>query len=163
MGIFFLKLYFHLRAAVKKAAYKLFFGKHIHFGKGTTFRKGFSLYIEQGANIRLGENCFFNNFCSLNALDSVVIGDRCIFGEGVKIYDHNHKFQDKEIPIKEQGFSKKPVKIGHDCWICSNVTILQGVTIGDHCIIGAGCLIYKDIPSNTVVKNDSRLLLENRN
>lgn len=111
MGMIFLKLYFHLRAAAKKAAYKLFFGKHIHFGKGTTFRKGLSLYLDKGANIHIGDACFFNNFCSLNALDSVKIGDRCIFGEGVKIYDHNHKFQDKVIPIKEQGFQKKSAMI----------------------------------------------------
>lgn len=160
MGMTILKIHFHLRAAIKKFFYKLFFGKSIHFGNKTTFRKNFNLYIEKGAKVTFGDNCFFNNSCSVNSLDSITIGDGCIFGEGVKLYDHNHKFSDLNVPIKKQGFSKAPIKIGHDCWICSNVTILKGVTIGNNCVIGAGCLVYKDIPDNSIVKNSSNLIAE---
>lgn len=159
MGIMLIKAKFHLAAAVKKFFYKLAYGKGISFGKNTTFRKNFSLYIEKGGRVELGNDCFFNNGCSLNCLEKIKIGDRCIFGEGIKIYDQNHCFKDTSRPIKEQGFSTAPVEIGNDCWICSNVTILKGVKIGNHCVIGAGCLIYKDIPDNTVVKNENRLIL----
>ena len=41
----------------------------------------------------------------------------------------------------KQGYSKGPIKIGSDCWIGSNVTILKGVNIGDNVIIGAGSII----------------------
>lgn len=163
MGIMLIKAKLHLVAAVKKIFYRLVYGKGISFGKNTTFRKNFSLYIEKNARIELGNDCFFNNGCSLNCLEKIKIGDRCIFGEGVKIYDQNHCFKDISRPIKEQGFSSAPVEIGNDCWICSNVTILKGVKIGNHCVIGAGCLIYKDIPDNTIVKHKTGLVLSQRN
>ncbi|MBP5395319.1 MAG: hypothetical protein J6Y18_05410 [Candidatus Methanomethylophilaceae archaeon] len=42
-----------------------------------------------------------------------------------------------------------PIKIGEDCWIGANVTILPGVTIGDRCIIGAGSVVTKDVPDDS--------------
>lgn len=160
MGIMLIKAKFHLAANIKKFLYRLVYGKGISFGKKTTFRKNFSLYIDKGARVELGNECFFNNGCSLNCLDKIKIGDRCIFGENVRIYDQNHRFGNPDIPIKEQGFSAEPVEIGSDCWICSNVTILKGVKIGNHCVIGANCLIYSDVPDNTVVKNNSGLIMQ---
>lgn len=157
-----LKFIYHIKAMIKKIFFKIIFGKNISFGKGSTFRKGFSIAIEEGGVIRIGENVYFNNFCSINSLSSIDIGDGCIFGENVKIYDHNHRFSEKEKKIMEQGYSKTPIKIGSDCWIGSNVTILKGVNIGDNVIIGAGSIIDKDIPSNFIVKPESKLIKEER-
>ena len=44
----------------------------------------------------------------------------------------------------------KPIKIGNNVWICGNVTVLPGVSIGDNSIIGAGSVVSKDIPSNVL-------------
>ena len=46
------------------------------------------------------------------------------------------------------------------CGIGRNVTILKGATIGDNCVIGAGCVIAENIPSNTVVRLEQQLLKE---
>ena len=43
----------------------------------------------------------------------------------------------------------KPVKIGNDCWFGANVVVCPGVTIGDNCVIGAGSVVTRDIPSNS--------------
>ena len=43
----------------------------------------------------------------------------------------------------------KPVHIGNDCWFGANVVVCPGVTIGDACVIGAGSVVTKDIPSNS--------------
>lgn len=160
MGQTILKAKYHFCASVKKLFYKMIFGKSLVMGKGVTFRKGFNLCIEGNAKAVIGNECFFNNGCSLNVLDGLKIGERCVFGENVKIYDHNHKFRDKTVPIKDQGFSTKNIEIGSDCWIASNVTILKGVHIGNHCVIGANCLIYKDVPDNTIVKNKTEIISE---
>jgi acetyltransferase-like isoleucine patch superfamily enzyme len=112
----------------------------------------FSVY--EGANLIIGKNVFFNNYCSVNCLCSIEIGDGTIFGEGVKIYDHNHLINKTEttVIVSKDDFVKKPIKIGEKCWIGSNVTILQGVVIGDNVVIGANNLIFNSIPSNTIVK-----------
>ncbi len=43
----------------------------------------------------------------------------------------------------------KPVHIGNDCWFGASVTVCPGVTIGDNCVIGAGSVVTRDIPSNS--------------
>lgn len=116
--------------------------------------------IDKGAEVIIGNHVFFNNYCSLNALQRISIGDGTIFGENVKVYDHNHCYKNPDIPIKKQGFVTAPVKIGKHCWIASIVVILKGVTIGDNCVIGAGCIVYKDVPSNTVVVNKQDMLMK---
>lgn len=87
------------------------------------------------------------------AREGISIGNGTIFGENVKVYDHNHCYRDVAVPIKEQGFTSAPITIGSHCWIASNVVILKGMTIGDNCVIGAGCIVYKDVPTGTVLIN----------
>ncbi len=154
--MFIYKLYCHIISFVKKLFYKLIYGKKMHFGKKFQFRKWFTLLLE-GGEVSIGDNVFFNNGCTVCAKQKIVIGDGTIFGENVKIYDHNHNYSKTDILIKHQGYTTAPIHIGNNCWIGSNVTILKGVTIGDHCVIGAGCVIFKDVPRNTLVLNKQNL------
>lgn len=130
--------------------------------KGLRIRGAVSFFLEDEARVEIG-GAFFNRGCSLNAHKLIRIGNNCIFGENVKIYDHNHLYNRIDIPISQQGFSEGEVVIGDNCWIGSNVTILKGVTIGDNVVIGANCLIYKDVPSNAVVKLGNTLIITERN
>lgn len=75
------------------------------------------MMIGKNGEVNIGNNVFFNNYCSLNAIERIIIGDGTIFGENVKVYDHNHCYQDPNVPIKEQGFTSAPVNIGKHCWI----------------------------------------------
>lgn len=91
-----------------------------------------------------------------------MIGNGNIFGENVKLYDHNHRYQNKSLSLKEQGFVTNPIIIGNNCWFGSNVTILQGVHIGNNCVIGANCLIYNDIEDNSIVTCDSKIRIRTK-
>lgn len=151
------KIYWHIQSILKITLYKLLYGKKIKIGS-LTVRDRFNLTILMDGHIYIGKNVFFNHDCSITSCGSVVkIGDGTIFGENVKIYDHNHCYEDINIPIKDQGYTTAPVSIGNHCWICSNVVILKGVTIGNNVVIGAGCVIYKDIPSSSIVINKQEL------
>ena len=59
------------------------------------------------------------------------------FGEGVKMYDHNHKheFRESGLCAFPTDFKIGQIKIGRNCWVASNVTILSNVTIGDNVIV----------------------------
>ena len=160
MGMKALKLKYHIAAILKIAMYKILFGKNFCAGRRTTFRRFFNIYLEKGAMISIGNDCFFNHGCSINALKSVKIGDACIFGENVKIYDHNHRFVDKQVKIKDQGFTTGAVTIGNKCWFGSNVVVLKGVHIGNNCVIGAGTVINQDIPNDSIVTSGRELTIK---
>ncbi len=153
-----LKMWFHMKATVKKMIYKIVFGNRFKVGKGTTWRNDFHIAIE-GGNVNIGSDCFFNNGCSVCSLESVNIGDGTIFGENSHVYDHNHRFRSEEDSIKSQGYTIAPVSIGKHVWVGSNVVILKGVTIGDNSVIGAGCVVEQDIPANSIVKNGGELVV----
>lgn len=134
------------------AWYKLVYGKSFACAGVPKIRRRLSLVIEKDAEVSLGKGVFFNNDCSINCRQEVCIGDSCLFGEGVKIYDHNHRFRDPDNPIACQGFKCAPVVIGSNAWIGSGVVILKGVTIGSNVVIGAGCVIDSDVPPRTIVR-----------
>ena len=81
------------------------------------------------------------------------------FGENVKIYDHNHIFKDKNVPIKNQGFKMSEIIIDDDCWVGTNTVILKNVYIGKHVVMSAGEVIRKNIFDNSVFceKNISKI------
>lgn len=89
----------------------------------------------------------------------VSIGSNCIFGEGVKIYDNNHTFNQKKN-IKDSGYHVGRIEIGDDCWIANNCVILKGTKIGNHCVIGAGCVISGEIPDNSLVRHNNDYKIE---
>lgn len=155
--MFILKCWFHICMHIRYLFFKAIYGNRFCAGKHTTWRKGFSVMINKGATIFIGKDCFFNNYCSINALHSIVIGDGTIMGENVKIYDHNHKFGNINIPLKEQGYSIGKVTIGNNCWIGSNVVILKDVTIGDNVTVAAGTVVARSIPSCKLAKNKSSI------
>ncbi|WP_294199939.1 acyltransferase [uncultured Chryseobacterium sp.] len=134
--------------------------ERVAIGTAVSFRNYIHILVEKNAKLTIGDGVFMNNFCSVNCLDSISIGENTLFGENVKLYDHNHLYTAvPEFKVSNSDFSTAPIKIGKNCWLGSNVTVLKGVSIGDNCIIGAGCTIFKDIPSNTKVINQQQLIL----
>lgn len=105
-------------------------------------------YCDYGKHIRVGKR-FFANF-NLVVLDEafVTIGDDCFIGPNVSIYTACHSTDPVERNSRQEW--ARPVTIGNNCWIGGSVTILPGVTIGDNVTIGAGSVVVKDIPSNTL-------------
>lgn len=103
----------------------------------------------------LGNNVLFNNYSAITCHTEIVIGDDSWFGEGVRLYDHNHRYQERSIPFSQQGYTEGKIQIGNNVWVGSNTVILQNVSIGDGCVIGANNVIYKSLPPNTILKSRS--------
>ena len=73
----------------------------------------------------------------------VHIGNNCMIGPGTSIVTVGH-------PLSPMGRRKhlgisKPIQIGNDVWIGTNVSILPGVTIGNNVIVAAGAVVTKDV------------------
>lgn len=103
---------------------------------------------ELGSNITIGDNVFINFGCIIFDMGEVTIGNNAMFGPRVGIYTTNHAF-DVEERIANVVVSK-PIHIGNRVWLSADVKIVQGVTIGDNSIIGAGSVVTKDIPPNVI-------------
>ena len=103
---------------------------------------------DYGSQISIGKR-FFANF-NFTVLDEacVTIGDDCFIGPNVSIYTACHSTDPVERNSRQEW--AKPVTIGNNVWLGGSVTILPGVTIGDNVTIGAGSVVVKDIPSNSV-------------
>jgi acetyltransferase-like isoleucine patch superfamily enzyme len=151
--------------------YRLFFGSafkaegrnyfalgtmHIHpfgrleMGNANWLERGFTLACV-GGKIVLGNNIYCNRNVKIVCYESIEIGNDCLIGDSVHIYDQDHDFSDLDALIRKQGYTTKPVKIGNNVWIGAKATILKGVKIGDGAIIGANSLVTKDIPPNAIV------------
>lgn len=124
------------------------------------FRTKKSININvNGGDVLIDENVFFNNGVSINCMCKITIGKNSIFGEGVKVYDHDHDFTKGNVK-KRTEFKMEGVCIGENVWIGSNVVVLKGVTIGNNSIISAGTIVNKNVPQNMILiqkrKNDLR-------
>ena len=108
-----------------------------------------AFFCASGGRIDVGANSAFNANVHINASVGGVIsiGKWCLFGPNVVLRTANHRFEDVDVPIAQQGHSFGDIRIGSDVWIGSNVVILGGVEIGDGVIIGAGAVVTKSIPA----------------
>ena len=122
--------------------------------------RNFENFRVPSGKLILHDGVFINNSCSFNCMERIEIGAGTMMGEGVRFYDHDHVYTAEKI--EKWQWTTAPIRVGRDCWIGSNVTILKGVTIGDNTIIGAGCLIRNDVPANSVVYNDGNLVVKER-
>lgn len=145
-----------INEACKLLFYKAKYGKRLKVGKNVRFRKGFIINISKNGRLEIGDGTFFNNYCSINCHNRIVIGKNNLFGEGVKIYDHNHVFNDKGVNMKKT-FKSRPIVIGDRNWFGSNVVILSKANIGDNNVFGANTIINSKYGSNNLVKETSKL------
>lgn len=116
-------------------------------------------YADYGIYSTIGHDSFINHNAYLMDGGTITIGHHCFIGPNCGMYTAIHATNADQ---RNAGIEKAlPIKIGNNCWIGADVTILPGVTIGDNTIIGAKSCVTKDIPSNVVaVGNPCRVLRE---
>lgn len=169
INLLFLYLYNFIRISILKLVYgkrcKIHFCERFHptvrirlrgrssvrIAPNLEIAKDGELLCFDDANLSIGHHCYFNGRLMISCHNEVVIGNNCLFGPDVKIFDNNHKFsRDNGVSTD---LSTAPIRIGNNCWIASNVVILKGSVIGDNCVIGAGCVVRgREIPPNSIVK-----------
>ena len=139
-----------VRIVCKLAYYKVKYGKRLKVGKGVHFRKGFIINISEDGFLSIGDNTRFNNNCSINCRNKIIIGKGNFFGEGVKIYDHNHVFNIKGEGL-DKGFKTRSITIGDRNWFGSNVVILSKARIGNNNVFAAGLVVNSEFDSDNIV------------
>lgn len=108
--------------------------------------------VKSKAKLSIGKNTYITRG-TISCLGEVSIGENCILGEGMKIFDHNHQYTTEPFSVSKTEFSIGKVKMGNNVWTGANIVILKDVTIGNNVILGAGCVIHKDVPDNSIIIN----------
>ena len=105
-------------------------------------------YCDYGSHIEVGKNFFANYNCTILDVGMVRIGNNCQFAPNVAIYTAGHPIHPAaRNTAYEYGID---VTIGDNVWLGGNVVICPGVTVGDNCVIGAGSVVTRDIPTWTL-------------
>jgi len=100
--------------------------------------------------VSIGDRCLIGRGSGIVGHFSIEIGDDVWTGHNVYITDQNHGYEDVSLPISKQSQPERAVKIGSGSWLGYGSVVLPGVTIGEHCVIGANSVVTRDVPSYSV-------------
>lgn len=107
-----------------------------------------SFQCDYGYNISVGENFYMNHNGVILDAAKVEFGDNVFIAPNCGFYTAGHPI---DVEQRNKGLEyAKPIKVGDNVWIGGNVVVLPGVTIGNNCVIGAGSVVVKDIPDNSI-------------
>jgi acetyltransferase-like isoleucine patch superfamily enzyme len=130
----------------------------VSIGSGSSIREYVLLDARDGS-ISIGANCSVNDYCVFYGHGGLTVGDDVRIATHTVIVAADHRFDDPDVPIREQGVDPKPITIGDDVWIGANVCILGGVEIGRGSVIGAGSVVTESLPPLSVaVGNPARVV-----
>lgn len=116
-------------------------------------------FVEIQKNARIGKNCKVSSHSFI--CEGVTIEDDVFIGHGVMFINDSYPRATSEGGglQTEQDWVVEPTVVKRGASIGSNATILSKVTIGEKAIVGAGSVVTKDVPANTIVAgNPARVL-----
>jgi acetyltransferase-like isoleucine patch superfamily enzyme len=115
-----------------------------------------------GDGIRMGHNSAADAYSFIGGGGPVLIGNNVIMGEHVSFHPVNHKFDQIDIPIRDQGTSRKGIIIEDDVWVGANATFLDGAHVGRGSVIGAGSIVRGEIPPYSVAVGTPAKVIRSR-
>jgi len=150
-----LKLKYGKRLDIKRGAQVLRADTEIKIGRDARLSIGSvnvntNVHIEcECGELKIGRGVILNRNCIVACRHKIIIGDNCLFGPNVCVYDHNHLYGEKGVcPDK---FRCSEIIIEDSCWIGANSVILRGTHIGKNSVVGAGAVVRRNIPSGSLV------------
>ena len=97
------------------------------------------------SKVKIGNNVVIMNGSLMMASGGIIIEDGTMLAANVQLISNNHDLEKRSI------ITCLPIHIKKNCWIGAGATILRGITIGENSVVGAGSVVTKDVPDNTIV------------
>ncbi|MDX6684571.1 MAG: hypothetical protein QOF86_699 [Baekduia sp.] len=127
-------------------------GARVTLGPGVALGDGCRVHAGAGAVVALGAGTTLGERCAIAAQERVTIGASCLLADEVVIADFDHRFDDVERPVREQGLTTSPVRVCDGARVGPGVAILSGVTVGAGAAVGAHAVVTGDVaPAATVL------------
>lgn len=136
------------RITINTLSYKDRMAKAIvkEFGENANIIPPFT--CDYGCNVKVGDNTVINHSGVFLDTNEINIGKHALIGPKSGLYGAIHPF---DVEARNEGIEKaKTINIGDGAWLGGKVTVVPGVSIGKHSVIGAGSVVTKDIPDDVV-------------
>jgi len=136
---------------------KVIGSKNISIGEGVHISENIWLNAnkkssDNSPSLEIGNNTYIGRMTQINAWKNVKIGENVLIADRVFISDADHKYKNKDMPIKDQGDEyKSAVNIKDGSWIGINSVIMPGVTIGKNAIVAANSVVINDVDDYSIV------------
>ena len=134
---------------------RLEIGRWVHIGDGNSLR------CHEGS-LRIGDKVVMGKDNTVNCYLDIEIGAATLVADWVYICDFDHVTADINLPIKDQGIVKTPVRIGPDCWLGVKVSVLRGTRVGRGCVLGAHAVVRGDIPDYAIAVGSPARVVRDR-
>ena len=122
------------------------------------FRRNFRAEITGEGRVQIGAGSVFSYDVVIQCTTSIVIGERCMFGQANLIVDGNHRFRDLDRPMLEQGYDYRPLRIEDDTTVTTKCTIIAN--LGRRSVVGANSVVLSDVPAFCVAAGVPARVLE---
>lgn len=150
----------HWRLHFKSTMTALCKSKFRDFAESAEFRPG--AYATMCSMISIGHRVVIRPGCMLfaDSVARITIEGDVMLGAGVHIYVNNHRFDEANRAIIDQGYyPSQSVTLMSGCWIGACSVLLPGVVIGENAVVGAGSIVTRSVaPGAIVVGNPARFL-----
>ncbi len=113
-------------------------------------------------NCDIGENVTFHDFCYIDALGGVRIGDNTRIAHNCSIISAQHGFDVPGKLLVDSGYTCAKITIKSDVWLATGVVVMQGISIGEGAIVGANSVVTKDVEPYTIVAGVPTKFIKNR-
>ncbi|HEY9699132.1 MAG TPA: acyltransferase [Trichocoleus sp.] len=114
----------------------------LHIGREVCLDRGVDIRTAgNDCRIEIGNGSYLGPYVCMAGPGHIRIGANCLIAAHSGIYANNHR---------SYGLSREGIVIEDNCWLGNGVKVLDGVTIGCGSVVGAGAVVTKDIPPNSV-------------
>lgn len=133
----------------------------IHLGNRVTLGAGVVLDAFGGA-ITCDADVWLGPHTVIYGHGGVEIGAYSLISMHCRVLSSEHTIPDCQTPIRHTPDILKPTRIGRDVWLGAGVTVLGGVEIGDHCVVGAGSVVTHDLPTGSIAMGTPARIVRQR-
>lgn len=132
------------RLEARRGYGRMVLGRWIHVGDDCRIR------CHEGT-IAIGDKVVLGRDVTVNAYLDIEIGAASLIADSAFITDFDHRAETRDVPVKDQGLVKSPVRIGPDTWIGLRACVLRGSQVGQGAVVGAGSVVRGQVPAWSVV------------
>ncbi|MPZ61671.1 MAG: acyltransferase [Propionibacteriales bacterium] len=134
---------------------RIILGRWVHLGTGTSLR------AHEGT-LRIGDKVVMGRHNTVNCHLDIEIGEAALFSDAIYVCDFDHVTAELDVPIKDQGIVKSPVRIGPDCWVGTKATVLRGAFVGRGSVLAAHTVVRGEVPAYSIVAGVPGRVVKNR-